>query len=259
MTEFVELVLDWNRGAGWEAPTAWTLPGEAFAVEVPVTVGTQPAPGPYPSWDGLRPIASHVVTNEDPAAQAAAVRSLVSHPETPILLLPPPIPTATAFADVLAVAEALENGGMKPRIVFIPEFYWRALGSPDLRGPLSARGLVLMTEPQTYGDPSYQGDSDPRWSGIGGYRNDELTFLRPPGAPFAAYRGSGAQLGALLDAAVPNLAAAPAPLPVPDAVVALRDPAPVTLPSTPVPGLPGLTIPGLPRELPVPVPSGESL
>jgi hypothetical protein len=243
MTEFVELVLDWNRGAGWEAPTEWTLPGEAFAVEVPVTVGTQPAPGAYPSWDGLRPIASHVVTSEDPDAQAAAVKGLVSHRETPIMLLPAPIPTATALDELLSVSDALENAGLKPRIVFIPEFYWRALGAPDLRGPLSARGLLLMTQPEVYGISTYAGDADPGWCGIGGFRADEVTFLRPPGAPFAAYRGSATFLGSLLDAPVPA-----APAPAPAVTTGTVTPQPV---STPVPGLPGLTIPGLPRESPV--------
>lgn len=249
MTQYVELVVEWNRGAGWERPKTNAIPGEIATSEVPVTVGTEPAPydlAPYPATTGAPLIASHITTGEDPAAQAAAICGLISHKDTPIMLYPPMIPVAEGLEETMFVADAMIAKGLKPRILYMPEFYWRALGSPDLWTPLNSRGMAVMIEAYTFGafGNAYYGDDDPRWVGYGGMRSSEIAFLRPTDAPYAAFRGTIDQLDALLTAPVPNTSAAP-PTAAPEPGVTILAPAIAassSAPATPA-GVVGLAAP----------------
>lgn len=234
MTEFLDLELDWNRGSSWTPPAAPADWSPFAAVELPLTEGVHLARG-YAARKtviadalahGCFVFASHVISADNsPEEQAAAVAAALTGAglpaSTPLLILPPPIPRQDSLALILQTVWDLTGQGLNPRVVYVPEYYWRVIGCPDLYTMCRNNHMALISEPQSVtwtldeaGSlvPGYPGDDSPQWAGYGGFRDDEVPFLRVPAESFAAYRGTRDQLAALL---APVASAAPVAAVVP--------------------------------------------
>lgn len=209
MTQYLELALDWNRGAGYTPHIGPRNDTDvAAALEVPCTDGVTTARGDYAAGAaaaearGMIVIASHTLTeNAAPADQAAALAALIGNPARPVMLLPSTNPYAGVLDDMMATADHMTHLGLHPKLVYFPAWYWAAVGGSDLFGPMVMRRLEIIAEPggRLIGNP---GDDSSWWDpAYGGFRKQTTTFLRYDdydGNPYAAFRGTLPELRALL-------------------------------------------------------------
>lgn len=119
--------------------------------------------------------------------------------------------SAPAIQAVADFTDAYRKLGGVVRLVYLPKWYWQALGSPSLQ-PLLDRGLKLVSSQYT----AYS-DSGAGWAAYGGMQpsiwqySSTISFGGVGAVDFNAYRGSVPELAALLSGPPP----APSPKPAP--------------------------------------------
>lgn len=195
---------------------------DCVGVEIKCTEGASYVNPDYAGWlaqakaAGLITVAYHYVNGDEPAAQAARLAAHIGDKSLPVML------DAEArsgnLPHVMDVSDAMESVGLRPRLLYLPQFYWKQIGSPDLRAPLASRGLLLVSAhyPSTAsGSPKglYPGDESPAWDGYGGAAVTMLQFTDAAveggqKVDMNAYRGTA---GALADALGAPLAPPPPP------------------------------------------------
>jgi hypothetical protein len=106
--------------------------------------------------------------------------------------------SSPSVADILGFASALRSQGGTVHLVYLPRWYWQALGSPDLT-PLERAGLhVISSNYTTYSD------SGPGWAGYGGvspviWQFTDAYHLNGFDVDMNAYPGTVAELTALVN------------------------------------------------------------
>lgn len=115
----------------------------------------------------------HFLTTQDAAAQVAHTKAnLVDQALPGMLDVEPQLQTGSrpTLEDITAYADIAKAAGLRPRLVYLPHWYWQELGSPDLT-PLIKRGLYLVSSsyPGGTGSPAalYPGDSAVGWTSYG--------------------------------------------------------------------------------------------
>jgi hypothetical protein len=152
--------------------------------------------------------AYHFLHAGNAAAQAAHAHAVAG--DTPLMLDWEPyaqIGSAPTVADAVGFVDAYRLVGGRVWAVYLPHWYWAQLGSPSL-APVAQRGLALVSS--NYPPGGYS-DTGPGWAAYGGVSPSlwQYTDAQPYGGrnvDFNAYRGSVAQLSALVNGA-------PAPVP----------------------------------------------
>lgn len=151
------------------------------------------------------------------AAQAAWCFKLVGRGVNVMIDLEP-VKNATGgyiskptLADALAFATAYRAAGGLCTLIYLPRWYWQALGSPDL-APLRSAGLSLVSSNYTI-----YADTGPGWAPYGANAPTPAVWQYTETQPYSgrrvdfnAYRGSVSQFKALL-----GYTQAPAPAPAP--------------------------------------------
>jgi Glycosyl hydrolases family 25 len=138
------------------------------------TEGTSYADADYPGWlaqaraSGKLVVAYHfVIAGEDPDAQAAWIAAHIIDRSLPLML---DVETEGAskptLPQVLALADRCAARGLRPKLAYLPRWFWSEIGSPDL-SPLASRGIGVVSSAYP-GGASYPGDSGPGWSPYGG-------------------------------------------------------------------------------------------
>lgn len=108
--------------------------------------------------------------------------------------------TKATIDDVLAFVAELRAWGGRPRLVYLPRWYWAGLGKPDLT-PLAAAGLALVSS--NYPPAGYT-DTGPGWEPYGGvtptvWQYTDAHSLNGFTVDMNAYRGTIDQFRALLE------------------------------------------------------------
>src|SRR5205814_54146 len=104
--------------------------------------------------------------------------------------------SSPSLADVLGFASAFRAQGGITHLVYLPRWYWQALGSPDLT-PLERAGLHLISS-----NYMIYSDTGPGWAGYGGvipviWQFTDAYPLNGFSVDMNAYRGTVDQLRAL--------------------------------------------------------------
>jgi len=114
----------------------------------------------------------HFLSGEDARAQAAHTLANVGDTTLPGMLdFEPAGSFNPTLAQAVAYVDAATAAGLRLRLVYLPRWYWRQIGSPDLSA-LAARGLSLVSSSYVggSGNPTalYPGDSAAGWQAYGG-------------------------------------------------------------------------------------------
>lgn len=151
----------------------------------------------------------HFLTTEDVHAQVAHLLDHVGDMGLPGMLdVEPQTQTGSrpTLEQVLAFDDAAHTAGLKLRLIYLPQWYWAELGSPDLTA-LGARGLYLVSSqyPGGTGNPEalYPGDSASGWQAYGNakpliWQYTDKASDGGKSEDFNAFRGSVQQLQAYL-------------------------------------------------------------
>lgn len=199
-----------------------------------------------PAWPGFRDdarlhglelVGYHMVTRDDPAAQAANCRAALGDPSIPLGLDWEESGGSGDWSNFMRTLGAFRGAGLNVRLAYAPRWYWQQQGSPDMRAaglPLWASRYVSSgVGPPTQMYPAVQPQ---QWDGYGGLQVGLLQFtdrahIAGKLVDCNAYRGTPAELHALL---YPTTPGGPAPVPATldslDAKVSLMKPG-VVLPS----------------------------
>jgi LysM repeat protein len=160
---------------------------------------------------GALPVAYHFLHSDStPQAQAQNTASVVAK-GIPIMV--DTEQEGTSFPNVAQAAQyadACKALGLNVKLVYLPHWYWQQIGSPGL-SPLSSRGLGLVSSAYP-GGSGYAGDSGSGWAPYGGMTPVIWQYSDTP-LDEDAYRGTRAQLQALLYPGTPAPAPKPAPVP----------------------------------------------
>ena len=201
-----------------------TLRPDCVGVEIKCTEGGTYVNPDYAGWltqaraAGLLTIAYHYIDGSSPAAQAANLKAHIGDTALPVML---DVEKGSGdLANALAVADAMTAAGLRPKLMYLPRWYWEQIGSPPLAAPFAQRALVLINAdyPTTSpGSPAglYPGDSSSLWDGYGGIAAP--TFLQFTASAVEggmqvdmnAFRGTAEQLAAMLGTAGPPPPQAP--------------------------------------------------
>lgn len=211
MTVFVADIASYQHGLNLAS-----LHPDCVGVEVKCTEGASYVNPDYAGWlaqakaDSLIMVAYHYVNGDAPTAQAANLKAHIGDASVPVML-----DTEAGSGNlphVMEVADAMSAVGLRPKLLYLPNFYWAQIGSPDLHAPLSARGLLLVSAhypSSATGSPKglYPGDSSPLWAAYGGVEPTMLQFTDAAveggqKVDMNAYRGTAAQLASALGAPV---------------------------------------------------------
>lgn len=195
------------------------LGGDYPFVLVKVTEGDSYVDPDYENWllaaknAGKLLIPYHFLTTvSSPAAQAANLAAHIGDKTLPVMVdVEPEASSAPTVADFLAFATECAKLGLRVKLAYLPEWYWRdRLGSPDLGAlksagvgvissnyPRSASGGTLATYTQD------GGDSGPGWNSYGGITPLMWQFadddpIDGQQVDINAYRGTAAELAAFL-------------------------------------------------------------
>lgn len=198
---------------------------DCVGVLIKCTQGNSYIDPDYAAWlaqakaAGLLVTAYHYVTGDDPAAQAVVMAAHIVDKTLPVML---DAELGSGNLDqVLAVADAMDHLGLRVRLLYLPRWYWAEIGSPDLSSALATRNLLLIQAdyPSTAaGSPAglYPGDDSALWDSYGEVSPSLLQFTDTAveggqHVDMSAFRGSAAQLAALLgiDVAPPPAGTAP--------------------------------------------------
>jgi hypothetical protein len=211
MTVFVADIASYQHGLN-----VASLRPDCVGVQIKCTEGASYVNPDYAGWlaqakaAGLLTVAYHYVNGDDPTAQAANLAAHIGDKSLPVML--DTEKGSGNLPHVLDVCDAMDAAGLRPKLIYLPQFYWSQIGSPDLRAPLASRGLMLVSAhyPSTApGSPAglYPGDSSPLWNGYGGAVVSMLQFTDAAveggqQVDMNAYRGTAAALAAALGAPV---------------------------------------------------------
>lgn len=166
---------------------------------------------------GLLTAAYHYLDGTSPAAQAAWLKAHIIDAALPVML----DFEAGGFQQALEVADAMASVGLRPRLLYFAHARWVALGSPPLLASLTSRSLSLINAAypsSAAGSPAhlYPGDNATEWASYGGVTPALWQFTDAgeesgQRVDINAYKGSAAQLAALLGTADPAPPGTPAP------------------------------------------------
>lgn len=155
--------------------------------------------------NGLTLVGYHYVTLDQPAAQAQNLIRHLGHSSIPLML-----DFEAGSGDLhnfWAVAGAITAAGGHIALSYIPRWYWRRIGSPDLSG---VAGLVASdyVGGTGYASALYPGGQSSLWAGYGGAEPVILQFTDAAlvagyTVDADAYRGTDDQLRQLLAAEDP--------------------------------------------------------
>ena len=139
-----------------------------------VTEGTYYADADYEGWlgqaktSGKLAVAYHfVVAGEAPDDQAAWIAAWIVDASLPLMLdVEPTGSSRPTLPQVLALTDRCAAHGLRPRLAYLPRWYWSQIGSPDLT-PLKTRGIALVSSAYP-GGAGYPGDGAAGWQPYGG-------------------------------------------------------------------------------------------
>lgn len=185
------------------------LKPDIAALIIKCTQGTNYVNPDYAAWldeagaAGLPVGAYHYVDDTDPATQAAWLKANIVDPTLAVML----DEESAGFSQALAVADAMDAGGLHVRLMYLARSYWQTLGSPDLSAPFNARGLALVNasyQSTASGSPAqlYPGDAAAGWDPYGGvtptlYQFTDSATESGQSIDVSAFRGGFAALTAL--------------------------------------------------------------
>ena len=159
-----------------------------------------------------------VRSDETADAQAAWIAAHIVDPMLPLMLDVETEGTSKpTLSQVVALARACRALGLRPKLAYIPHWYWQQIGSPDMTG-LRDLGVALISSAYPGGAGSasqlYPGDDAAGWQAYGAltplmYQFTDRALEGGRQVDMNAYRGTAAQLGAFLGGAAP---ASPTPV-----------------------------------------------
>lgn len=148
----------------------------------------------------------HLVSSEPAVAQVAHTLACVGDPTLPGMIDCEKAGDGSepSWAQIQDYVHAATDAGLNLKLMYLPEWYWSQIGSPDLT-PLE--GIVSLVSSSYSGGSAYPGDTSAWWGSYGGMAPVlwQYTDSHPAGASFAAgldfnaYRGSVADLTSLLN------------------------------------------------------------
>lgn len=220
MTVFVADIASYQQGL---------IPAElvpsCVCLEVKCTQGSTYVDPLYAGWIaeaktvGLIPGAYHYLDGSSPAAQAAWLKAHIVDTTLPVML----DFEETGFPHAMDVADAMTQAGLRPKLLYFAHNRWVSLGSPPLLASLASRGLSLINAAyptSKAGSPAglYPGDSAPEWDEYGGvvpamWQFTDAGVESGQRIDINAYKGTGAQLAALLGENAPTVPKPPTPKP----------------------------------------------
>lgn len=150
-----------------------------------------------------------IKTDASARAQAAHVRATVDPTLPGMIDFEPTTASVPTFPQLLDLIDEMIAIGLKPRLAYIPRWYWSQIGGPDLTG-LARRGVVVVsssypgsvgTGPEQYAADG--GDFGPGWAPYGGvtpafWQYTDTVSEQGKTVDYSAYRGSAAELAQLL-------------------------------------------------------------
>lgn len=197
------------------------LGADVVGAQIKCTQGRDYANPQYPAWLAqaraahLIATAYHYVDGAAPAAQAANLAAHIVDRSLPVMI--DSERGGGNLPHVLEVIDAISAAGLRPKIDYLPRSWWQQIGSPHL-APLTTRGILLANAAYPKAGPGtaeslYPGDGAPGWAPYGPgepapvlYQFTDAALEDGQGVDMAAYRGTPAQLAALLGAPAPVLA-----------------------------------------------------
>jgi hypothetical protein len=145
----------------------------------------------------------HFLSGESTSAQAAHTAANVGDSTLPGMLDAEPAGSfSPSLAQIIAYVDAAHSAGLNLRLVYLPQWYWKQIGSPSLSA-LAARGVSLVSSAYTGGSGSpvslYPGDGAAGWQSYGGMSPliYQFTSQASDGGQtldYNAFRGTTAQL-----------------------------------------------------------------
>lgn len=175
-----------------------------------VTEGTYYIDSQYAKWltqaktSGKLVIPYHFVrADETPAAQAAWIAAHILDKSLPLML---DVETENAskptFQQVLALIGACAREGLRPKLVYLPRWYWQQIGSPSM-STLNSLGIGLISSAYP-GGSAYPGDNAAGWAAYGGVTpllyqfTDSKTDAGQKVGDYNAYKGTVQQFSTFL-------------------------------------------------------------
>ena len=203
------------------------LRADCAAVEIKCTQGSSYYNPDYVHWlpesraAALIPVAYHYIDGAAPAAQAANLAAHILDKNVRVML--DAEQGMIGLPHALEVADAIRCAGMIPQLLYLSRSQWQAVGSPPLADALASRGMHLINAAYAStaaGSPLglYPGDNAAAWDSYGGAEPSLLQFTDSAleggfRIDMNAYRGTPAQLAALLDTPLPTPLSVPPPAP----------------------------------------------
>lgn len=161
---------------------------------------------------GAIPVAYHFLhADSTPAAQAANLAAVPGVKDLPVMV--DVEQEGTSFPNIAQTAQFVDECkklGIRVVLAYLPHWYWQAIGSPGLTA-LSGRGLHLVSSAYP-GGTAYPGDSGGGWQSYGGMTPLIWQYTDKP-VDGDAFKGTAAQLRAILYPGTSAPAPAPAPAP----------------------------------------------
>jgi hypothetical protein len=156
-----------------------------------------------------------VKDNETADAQAAWIADHIADKTLPLMLDVETEGTSKPnFGQVVALIKACRARGLRPKLVYLPYWYWQQIGSPDMSvlntlgvGLISSSypNLTIAAAGQVYAADG--GDKGKGWNSYGGvapmlWQFSDRILDGGKAMDMNAYRGTAAQLAAFLGSAV---------------------------------------------------------
>jgi hypothetical protein len=186
---------------------------DAAFVIAKTTEGTYYTDADYQAWRaqaaalGKPFIWYHFLSGESATAQAAHTAANLGNSSLPGMLDAEPAGSfSPSLAQIVAYIDAARAAGLNLRLVYLPQWYWQQMGSPNL-SELSDRGVSLVSSayPGGSGSPGsiYPGDGAAGWQSYGGmtpliYQFTNQATDGGQQLDYNAFRGTAAQLATAL-------------------------------------------------------------
>jgi hypothetical protein len=158
-----------------------------------------------------------VKDNETANAQAAWIADRIVDKSLPLMLdVETEGASKPSFGQVVALIKACKARGLRPKLVYLPYWYWQQIGSPDMSvlntlgvGLISSSypNLTIAAAGQVY--VADGGDKGKGWNSYGGvapmlWQFSDRILDGGKTMDMNAYRGTAAQLAAFLGTAAPQ-------------------------------------------------------
>lgn len=223
---------DVNYDLSLIAPFISALPGEGFSwVEAKCSQGGGPTAFIDPTYstvaaacqaNGVTYIPYHYADTSDPASQAQNCLAAIGGTPQPVMVDFEDVDANSNpllnISDFWALVEALNGVGIYVALSYIPQWYWSAIGEPDLS---QVPGLISSSfvSGSGYASNLYPGNGAAGWDSYGGatpviYQfTDSADVANLTAIDADAYQGSLSDLQALLAGPTPTPTPTPAPAP----------------------------------------------